>query len=195
MAKSSKEARSLGLKTYFTGVPCKRGGVAERRLNGDCLCEKCVEFTRALKTKWSAENKEKAIKWRANNPDKMNEYKKAWVERNKAKAAENIRKWKINNPHKMAAYTENRRSAKLQRLPKWNSEFDSFVFEEAARIARVRSKITGIKWSVDHMIPLQAEEACGLHTAANIQVVPSSLNFSKINKMVFTEPFEWIRCL
>jgi hypothetical protein len=192
MAGSYKEAVALGLKTYFTGVPCKRGGVAERRLNGDCLCEKCKEFTQQLKAKWSLENKEKAVNWRKNNPEKMNAYKKAWALRNKEKAAENIKKWKDSNPDKMASYTENRRAAKLQRIPKWNDDFDSFVFEEAAKIAMLRTKLTGVKWSVDHMIPLQAKTACGLHTAQNIQVIPSCMNFSKINRMVFTEPLEWI---
>ena len=195
MARSPKEAKVLGLKRYFTGVPCKRGGIAERRLNGDCTCEKCEEFTRQLKNKWSFENKEKAQNWRQQNPEKMAEYKKAWALRNKEKAASNIKKWKLKNQHKLAAYTEARRSAKLQRLPKWNNEFDSFVFEESARIARERTKATGINWSVDHMIPLQSETACGLHTAANIQVIPSVLNFSKMNRMTLTEPLEWIKYL
>ena len=192
---TSKEAKSRGLKTYFTGNPCKRGGVAERRLNGDCLCDKCTEFVKKLKANWSNQNSEKAKVWRAQNPEKMAQYKKEWAERNRKKAAESIKKWKERNKHKISAYVEKRRAAKMKCLPCWNNSFDSFVFEESARIARLRSKVTGIKWSVDHMLPLQADTVCGLHSWRNLQVIPSTLNFSKANKMVYTEPLEWIRYL
>ncbi len=38
---SRAQAKSLGLKRYFTGRPCKRGHIAEREtINSSCLC--CV---------------------------------------------------------------------------------------------------------------------------------------------------------
>lgn len=37
-----KEAKKLGLSTYYTGEPCKNGKKFERRVsNGICLCPKC----------------------------------------------------------------------------------------------------------------------------------------------------------
>lgn len=193
-AKSPKEARELGLKTYFTGVPCKRGGVAERRLNGDCLCSVCVDFTRDLKAKWAKENKHKNIEWRQANPEKMAKYKKDWAVRNKDVQKARLRDWKKNNQPKVLADTEKRRAMKLQAIPKWYGEFDAFVAHEAFLLAKLREKATGIKWHVDHMIPLMSKTACGLHVANNLQVIPEVLNCSKGSKMLFTEPHEWIRC-
>jgi hypothetical protein len=42
------------------------------------------------------------------------------------------------------------------------------------------------------MIPLRAREACGLHVAANLQVIPASINQAKRNRLVLTRPGEWI---
>ena len=44
------EAKSQGLKTYFTGVPCSRGGVADRVVSTKrCTCDLCVKFDRERK--------------------------------------------------------------------------------------------------------------------------------------------------
>lgn len=75
----------------------------------------------------------------------------------------------------------------------WFGEFDDFVIKEAFILAKLRGKTTGIEWDVDHMIPLQAKSASGLHCAFNIQVIPSTLNRKKSNQMIFTEPGEWIK--
>lgn len=41
-------ARAFGLKRFFTGVPCRRGGVAQRYTgNGTCMCGKCLEVKAA----------------------------------------------------------------------------------------------------------------------------------------------------
>ena len=193
VAKTPKEARTLGLKSYFTGFPCKRGEVAFRRLNGDCLCEKCVEVSKQAKAKWAKANRAKLNEWRDANQDKMAVYKADWKNRNKEKARQNILKWKQNNSEKVLAYTEQRRARKLKSLPAWYSDFDAFVMTEAVALSRLRSRVTPVKWSVDHMIPLQAKEASGLHCADNIQVIPSSLNSAKSNRMEFTHPREWIK--
>ena len=193
-AKSPKEARQIGLKTYFTGIPCKRGGIAERKLNSDCLCDACVIFTKQLKASWSSKNKSKNTAWRKANPEKMVEYQRKYVERNKLKIKERLSNWKRNNPDKVSSDTRKRQSSKINAVPKWYGEFDSFVNVEAIKLSKLREVATGIKWHVDHMIPLQAKVACGLHCASNLQVIPERLNCVKRNEMMYTEPYEWIRC-
>ena len=193
VAKNKKEAIALGQKTYFTGVPCKRGLIAHRRLNGDCLCERCVNIAKEMKSAWAKNNRDVLNAWRKNNPSKMAQYKINWAIRNKEKSKSNIAKWKSQNKHKILAYTEKRRARKVNSVPPWYSDFDEFVMQEAIHLARVRQKATGINWSMDHMIPLQAKMACGLHCADNIQVIPSALNYAKSNRMKFTRPLEWIK--
>ena len=190
--KNRKQAEKEGLKTYFTGKPCKRGGIAERRLNGDCLCGACLSFTKLLKAKWSVDNKEKNQSWRSANPEKMKAYKDAWAERNKEAQKERLRLWKKANKEKVMADFHKRRAKKINATPAWYGEFDGFVMHEALLLAKLRQSITGIKWHVDHMIPLQSEVASGLHCADNIQVIPQRFNLKKANRMIYTERNQWL---
>lgn len=193
IAKTPKQAKELGLKTYFTGKPCKRGEIADRRLNGDCLCDKCLEFTKKLKAQWANDNKEKSSLWRANNRDKMRKYQKEWTLRNKEQSVKAIKKWKLENKEALDESSAKRRAIKENAMASWYGELDELVMREAFSLAKLRKQATGIDWHIDHMIPLQAKECCGLHCASNIQVIPAKLNVTKINKMVLTNPYEWIK--
>ena len=62
------------------------------------------------------------------------------------------------------------------------TELDDLVFSEAVRISRSRTKATGIPWEIDHIVPIKAKFASGLHNAFNIQVVPKRWNELKSNK-------------
>ena len=190
-----KEAKALGLKTYFTGKPCKRGGIADRRLNGDCLCGACLEFTKKIKTQWDIENKDKSKAWREANPEKMAQYKKDWQEKNREKQRANLKRWRKDNPDKILADFHKRRASQINATPKWYGEFDAFVMHEAALLSRHRSAVTNVKWHIDHMIPLQSKTASGFHCASNIQVIPEALNVKKRNTMTFTKPYEWVNAL
>lgn len=59
------------------------------------------------------------------------------------------------------------------------SDFDSFAVDEAYKLRDLRKKATGVDWHVDHIVPLNHRQACGLHNAYNIQVVPAQWNLSK----------------
>ena len=189
---NKKEAKALGLKTYFTGKPCKRGGIADRRLNGDCLCEQCLAFTKELKAKHSLENRHKRTEWALANPEKIKAYRDVWAQKNKDVQAERIKKWKHNNPEKVLADFHKRRASKIKATPCWYGEFDAFVMHEALRLARLRQSITGVKWHIDHMVPLQSKEASGFHCASNIQVIPEWMNVSKASKMLYSERNKWL---
>lgn len=48
--------------------------------------------------------------------------------------------------------------------------------------AKVLEKLTGLKYHVDHIDPLQNDLVCGFHIETNLQVLPASVNLSKSNK-------------
>jgi hypothetical protein len=191
-ATNRKEAKALGLDSYFTGKPCKRGGIADRRLNGDCLCSECLSFTKLLKKQSSEKYRDKRKQWALDNIEKIAKYKKDWQEKNKDKAKDNLKKWKSNNKESVLADFHKRRASKIRATPKWYGEFDAFVINEALRLAKQRFATTKIKWHIDHMIPLQSKLASGFHCAANIQVIPEVLNVKKRNTMTLTKPHDWI---
>lgn len=62
------------------------------------------------------------------------------------------------------------------------TELDRLVAAEAFMLATRRTAVTGIKWHVDHIIPLNHKLASGLHCAFNIQVVPARWNIQKSNR-------------
>lgn len=42
------------------------------------------------------------------------------------------------------------------------------------------------------MVPLKCRTVCGLHVAANIQVIPKAANRAKANRLIYTEPLQWL---
>lgn len=106
-----------------------------------------------------------------------------------------IRAWRQANPEMVKAQSKRRRAAKLNRIPKWFGELDRFVFEEASSLLDLRRAATGVDWNLDHMVPMQGKLVSGLHVWNNAQVIPASLNKGKGNRLIYTEPGEWIAAL
>ena len=90
--------------------------------------------------------------------------------------------WRKANPIKMASYSAYHRARRKNAIPSWVSELDTFVFEEAYSLRKLRLDATGILWEVDHIIPITGRKVCGLHVWNNLQVIPAAANRSKHNK-------------
>ena len=86
-----------------------------------------------------------------------------------------------------------RRKALIQpATPADFGEFDRFVLSEAEEACKRRAAMTGYAWQVDHMIPLARG---GAHAWHNIQVLPQRLNSWKCDRLVLTQPGEWVSML
>jgi hypothetical protein len=90
-------------------------------------------------------------------------------------------RWKTENKDKWNAKCMERHTAKLRACPKWLSDDDRWVFEQAYDLAQVRERVCGGKWHVDHIVPLRGKTVSGLHVPWNLQVIPASVNCSKRN--------------
>ena len=72
-----------------------------------------------------------------------------------------------------------RKATKLNATPPWAD------LEQIKRIYAACAKITertGIPHHVDHVIPLQGENVCGLHVPNNLAIIPAKMNLQKSNK-------------
>lgn len=136
--------------------------------------------------------------WRAANVEKARaisrgSHHRAKEKRNKDSAEYRIanlermrelgRNWAKNNPDKARALNGRRRAAKKQAIPKWSkTEFEVFAIKEIYSLAALRTKVTGIEWHVDHLVPLRSNKVSGLHCSANLSVVTASENHRKGNR-------------
>ena len=60
-------------------------------------------------------------------------------------------------------------------------EFNQFFLKEIHLLRKIRDNITGLKWHVDHILPLRNSKICGLHYWHNLQLLPAVINWSKNN--------------
>lgn len=105
-----------------------------------------------------------------------NAYRNSYYKNNReAELARDV-EWAKNNLHKKREYRAKRRAAILKATPLWaNDQAIKRIYVEAAFL----TKATGIRYEVDHIIPLQGKNVCGLHVANNLQVIKMIQNRQK----------------
>ena len=86
------------------------------------------------------------------------------------------------NKAKYAEYTRTRQARLLQRTPSWLSEEDRNKIKYFYWLAKDLSAVSGESYHVDHIVPLQGKNVCGLHVPWNLQILPADINLSKGNK-------------
>lgn len=99
----------------------------------------------------------------------------AWKLKNKAIVAQQCAAYKRQNLHIMRAIKAKYRASKLQRIPKWS---DLKVIK-----AFYANCPQGL--AIDHIVPLQGKNVCGLHVFNNLQYLTPSENSIKKNKFPF----------
>lgn len=106
---------------------------------------------------------------------------KQWRQLGKRNSKEEARRFAQRYPAKLASHKRKMHmQRKLSMKTKW-TEFDDLFFEEIYDLAKKRTELTGFKWHVDHIVPLQNKLVCGLHVPENLQCIPAKLNLIKGN--------------
>ncbi len=117
--------------------------------------------------------------------EKRKLYSKIYNEKNKLKKREYQKKYLKENKGKRNFWSSKRRALKHQATPKWLSKEQLKEMEDMYILAK------DLQWlsdptdplHVDHIIPLQGKNFCGLHVPWNLQILPRSLNSKKSNKI------------
>ena len=153
--------------------------LSEFRKNAKCkdgvtgTCKVCVN---AYQKKYRASGKGKA------NREKANKNSKKWYSENKEACYSYSKKYKELNRGRYASYEKKRHAAKLSACPSWLTEDELWLIDEVYEISALRSKVTGVKHHVDHIVPLQGADVCGLHVPHNLQVLTMLDNIKKGNR-------------
>ena len=189
LPKTRAEAKATGAQYYFTGEPCKHGHVAPRKTKGACV--------ECLKVEWAKGNETRAEYFRAYNKSEAGQKaKREYYEKNKdtviAKAASRSpeerrqarNRHKERNPDLYKELVSLRRRRFRLATPKWLTTEHKLEIRLKYRLAIELSRRTGVRHAVDHIIPLQGDEVCGLHVPWNLEVVTQEENLKKSNKLI-----------
>lgn len=131
--------------------------------------------------------------WRLKNQDKTKgyakkhnkkyyeeniEYFRKYSEINKKKKAEVNKLWRESKPWMHAAKEAKRRAIKISATPSWaDLEAIKEFYKNCPK-----------GYHVDHIIPLQGKNVCGLHVLENLQYLPAVENIKKSNKYGIINP-------
>jgi len=178
-----KEAQATGSKYYYTGVPCKHGHTDLRLVKGTCVICRQIEWQqgnekRKQKPKTEAA-KESGRRYYERNRTQV-------IARAQARPIEDKKRYKkahkIANTEYYKVLTSLRRRRHKNATPQWLTYSQKRDIKNLYVQAVTLSRITGVQYVVDHEIPLNGEQVCGLHVPWNLRVITQEENLVKSNK-------------
>jgi 5-methylcytosine-specific restriction endonuclease McrA len=113
--------------------------------------------------------------------EKRETYFKEYYKNNKEKVYLANKKWREKNWGRMSGLLAKYRTKRKSQTPELSDASKMIVgviFDQAKRL----SKIIGIPFEVDHIIPISLG---GIHSPINLQVIPRSINRRKHNRTIF----------
>ena len=161
LPKTREEARQVGSKAYFTGLFCKQGHVSKRwTATGNC-----AECQKKHTKQWAEANTEKVRAYFAlpEMVEKRRQYGRKYYNQNKAIFIEKDAK---------------RRAKELLATTAWGQENVRSFYKKAKELEALNP---GVKYHVDHIVPLVGKNVCGLHNHFNLQILTETENKRKGN--------------
>lgn len=142
-------------------------------------CKVCQnKLTKAYAEKNREKTRESCRKWRKRNK----KYASDWVKTNRESVRNAHKKWVSKNKHKRAAVEAKRRASLLKATPLWLDGSHLEYIQGVYRLANKLGTLTAQPMEVDHIVPLQGENVCGLHVPWNLQILHQKINRRKNNR-------------
>jgi len=150
--------------------------------NKDSLSNSC----KACQKQYRLDNKERQKVYFSvyyqNNKEKKDKQSSDYVNRNRDKINTYSRDYAKTIRHKRNAYAMKRYAQGKNCTPPWLNKEQLSQIENFYWLATDLRVITGQEYHVDHIVPIQGKNVCGLHVPWNLQVLPSDINIAKSNK-------------
>jgi hypothetical protein len=156
---------------------------------------KCKTCTKAYSSKYKSENKEKVLAYSKDYGRRAylenREAKLAWQKDYRLRNLEYRREYDRSqgkryyerNKDSAMERSARRRATKHNATPPWLDSAHIERLKSIYKTCRKVSKTTGKPHHVDHIVPLQGDNICGLHVWWNLRIIPASMNLSKGNNL------------
>jgi hypothetical protein len=115
-------------------------------------------------------------RFRTNNRERLSLDRSSYYKANKKVICEKSNQYKKDNKGITNASNGKRRANKLLATPKWLTDFD------ITYIKSIYMQGSFLEMHVDHIVPLQGKNVCGLHVPWNLQLLEPEENLKKSNK-------------
>lgn len=155
--------------------------------------EKNLAYFKEYRKKNFERMSQQCREWRIANSEELKKKKAAWYFKNRDRIRKNWReKFYPENKDKLIAYQKryaaenreivnSRNSARRGKQKSPQGLAERFSIKHKYRIAKKLTEETGIKWDVDHIVPLCKGE---LHVNSNLQVIPEFVNARKGGRLL-----------
>jgi hypothetical protein len=137
-------------------------------------CDAAYFSNRSEDTRKKAEDRIKSGRYDSYYAEYRKDHKDTTKEYDKAYRA-------LNRPKRNSAEAK-RHASKLKATPPWLTEQHFAEIKAVYFHARDCQVVTGEGYHVDHIVPLQGKNVCGLHVPWNLQVLPAAVNIRKNNR-------------
>lgn len=118
------------------------------------------------------------------NKDRLSLQMKEYSEKNKPQIKRYLKVYYKDNRETFITKARIRQTKQSKATPNWLTEEHKQQIKDLYWLARDLEAVTGEKYHVDHIVPLQGKNVSGLHVPWNLQVLPSDVNLRKKNKHV-----------
>lgn len=137
----------------------------------------CTDCNRERNKKYYEANKERAKingkRWLEKNREKVNAVSRQSYAKHKDRHMKNVYDWRKRNKEEYQAYVNFRRRRLREATPPW---------ADLEEIKNVYLEAQYFGMHVDHIIPLQGKNVCGLHVWDNLQLLSAVENIKKGNR-------------
>lgn len=176
-ATTREEALAVGAKFFFTGLPCKNGHIAARRV----INKQCVECGRLQTARWTKANHAKAMemtrRWRAANREAILRDMRANRARDPEPWRARYRAWSKKNPEKVKAKNRNTNAQRKGAVGSHTqADLERIFVAQNGRCAYCRISLRKVESNVDHIMPICRG---GTNNRDNIQILCRACNQSK----------------
>lgn len=148
------------------------------------ICYYCKECDRLRHKQYRENNREKISEYnrlyKEKKKDHISKYNKQYIKDNKNVLVSKHKIYRAKNRALYNAWQNAREARKILATPLWadRTQIES-VYEQAKKL----EEQTGIKYHVDHVVPLRSPLVCGLHVETNLQILTATENISKGNRV------------